>query len=70
MHQLCGERKASYCGECAGEFQIPQTLWNQLFVSGYAGKYFPALYFCIGTIILAAPFRTSPYGTGRIWNFF
>ena len=69
MHQLCGEWKAPYSRKCAGKFQIPQTLRNQLFVPGYAGKYFPAFYFCIGAILLAAPFWTPSDGSDRFWYF-
>ena len=69
MHQLCGEWQAAYSRECAGKLQIPQTLRNQLFVPGYAGKYFPAFYFCTGTVLLAPSFRTSAHGTCCMLEF-
>ena len=40
--------------ECTEKLQTAQKVRHQLFVSGYAGKYFPALYFCVGTRLLDA----------------
>ena len=68
MYQLCGAWASPYSRECTEKLQTAQKVRHQLFVSGYAGKYFPALYLRAGAILLAAPFRTSAHGAHRIRN--
>ena len=65
MYQLSGERTASYGRERNEKLPPAQTMWNQLSVSGYVGKYFPAFYFCTGSILLDASVWTPSHGADR-----
>ena len=62
MYQLSGAWASPHSRECTEKLQNAQKVRHQLFVSGYAGKYFPALYFCVGTRLLDAPVWTSSDG--------